>query len=101
MATRTPRATSWAINCGRTVEFGRQRDETNLLLGRLGPEIEFFGVGRAAVALRMGASRTVFGRNIRPFQMNARDQRGEFGRLAARAADRCQARPAWPHGWRW
>ena len=87
---------------GRAVELRRQRDETNLPVGRLGKQSRIPSTsGGRQWALRMGAARTVFGRNVRPFQMNARDQRVEFGRLLAGPADDSPGRPAASRGWRW
>ncbi len=75
----------------RSLELRRHRDQPDLPLGGLGPQGEFFGIGRAAVSPGVRAPWTVFGRNVGPFQMNARDQRSKFRRLAAGFADGRQA----------
>ena len=85
-----------------TVELGRQRDETNLPLGGFGQaNANSSDIGRAAVDRRDGRPRTVFGRNVGPFQMNARRPARRIRAIGGRPAGWSPARPTAPRGWRW
>jgi hypothetical protein len=71
--------------------FRGKRDQTNASAGSVLKTAKFVPGGRADVAQRMSAARTILGADVRPFEMQGRQSASKIGVGGASAMDRGEA----------